>query len=124
MYYYDDINKLVRAGYKVTERSPWHYQVEHHGEICNIWPTKNKYMREFGDGASIYDDVVEAVASVVGPPGKRETMRERRDRLLDEWHKEYPVPQDPEADRVWREGLDKVVNEIHKLIAERRAMDF
>ncbi len=118
---YNDIRILKKAGYEVTERSPWHFQVEQGDSICNIWPSKKKYMVEFGGGASYYDDVVEAVASIVGAPGGRETRAQRMERLRKHWNDLYPVPQHPNDDDVWRTYLDIVVEEIHRKVD---AMDF
>lgn len=125
---YDDIDELERAGYEVVELTPWHYQVTHNGVTCNIWPSKNKYMQEFGQGASIYDDVVAAVSSVVGPPGEPETPAERKARLKAQWAKEYPVPLDPVAEKIWRYELDITLAYLWRLIDKKRkhreAMDF
>lgn len=125
MYY--DIRQLERAGYEVREMSPWHYQVEQNGIICNIWPSKSKYMQEFGDGASIYEDVVEAVESIVGPAGIVETRRERGKRIADNLYKKYRVLRTEEWDE-WRYELDVLVNYIHRVTKKaqekRDAMDF
>ncbi len=64
---YDDIEELRDAGYTVEERSPWHFQVVGERVKVNIWPTKKKYMIEYGDGASYYEDVVEAVEELLTP---------------------------------------------------------
>lgn len=121
---YADIAKLKRAGYTVIQQSPWHFQVAQGDSVCNIWPTKRKYMREYGGGASIYVDVVRAVESVVGKPGIKETRAERIARLKKFWAEEIPVPRDPEADRVWRYELGVLVRYIHRRIQRAIDMDF
>lgn len=121
---YADILKLKRAGYKVEELSPWHYQVKQGDTICNIWPSKRKYMREFDNGASIYLDVVEAVAHVVGPAHTVETRAERIARLKKYWAEEIPVPQNPEAYAAWRYEIDLLVKYVARVIQKRDDMDF
>lgn len=122
--YYTDIKKLQRAGYEVIEQSPWHYQVEQNGVVCNIWPSKRKYMVEYGGGASFYDDVVEAVESIVGPAGVKETRAQRIARLKAQWAIDIPVPAFPEAEKVWRYELDLVVKMVQRAIKRKDDMDF
>lgn len=121
---YADIRKLKRAGYKVIERSHWHYQVTQNDVTCNIWPSKSKYMVEFGNGASIYTDVVEAVASIVGKAGIQETRAERIARLKEFWANEIPIPAHPEADKAWRYELDLTVKCVQRRIQRAIDMDF
>lgn len=96
----------------MIERSPWHFQVEQGDTICNIWPSKKKYMVEFGGGASYYDDVLEAVASIVGMPGGKETRAQRMERLRKYWQELYPVPEYPEEEAIWRQLLRPIENRI------------
>lgn len=121
---YADIAKLKRAGYQVIQQSPWHFQVEQGEIICNIWPTKKKYMQEWGNGASIYTDVVRAVESIVGPPGVKETRAERIARIKKYWAEEIPVPRFPEAEKMWRYELDLLVKYVQRVIKKRDDMDF
>lgn len=99
--YYPDINRLRKVGYEVVELTEWHYQVTHNNIVCNIWPSKRKYMQEYGSGASVYDDVVDAVQSIVGAPGRKETYAERLARTKAYLDELYPIPIETEATRVW-----------------------
>lgn len=64
--WYQDIEDLRDAGYTVEQKSPWHFQVVGQKRV-NIWPTKKKFMIEFGDGASYYTDVVDTVDQILNP---------------------------------------------------------
>lgn len=109
---YPDIGRLVKAGYKVIQRSPWHFQIEGNGTLVNIWPTKRKYMMQFDSGASYYTDVIKAVESIVGTPDGVKPKRPLRDILYERYH----VPKTPEQEfayQQWREGLEILVAQIN-----------
>lgn len=102
-YHYRDIDILVEAGYDVVERNPWHYQVMAAiGKkiiVVNIWPSKRKYMREYGDGAKLYTDIIEAVESIIRPKKKNVLIaREMFTELM------KPLEN---AQRHWRSELDE-----------------
>lgn len=102
-YHYRDIDILVEAGYDVVERNPWHYQVMAAiGKkiiVVNIWPSKRKYMREYGDGAKLYADIIEAVESIIRPKKKNVLIaREMFTELM------KPLEN---AQRHWRSELDE-----------------
>ncbi len=128
MSYYSDINRLRKAGYEVVELTEWHYQVTHNGVTCNIWPSRQKYMQEYGSGASYYDDVVEAVQSIVGPPGRKETYAEKLARIKAYLNELYPIPIETPAIKAWRYELNIITNWVHRKTAKARQrredMDF
>lgn len=107
-----DIHKLKEAGYSVVQRNPWHFQIIGKKATVNIWPTKNKYMIEYGSGASIYTDVVAAVASIIGDPKtllvKRETIRER---IAKEVALMYP-PETQRLYQMWKDGITSFMQTI------------
>lgn len=102
---YQDIERLKAAGYKVEQKSPWHFHVK--GPVTlNIWPTKRKWMIEYGSGASFYTDILETVREVIGEPRKRHKRNPRW--LLDQIIAQYEAGRtdaDREAERIWREGI-------------------
>lgn len=83
-YRYSDIDRIVDAGYSVREFSEWHYKVE--GRV-NVWPSSRKFMLDYAGGASAYDDVLEAVRSLIGSPGD-EPVRDCRPRIWAENERE------------------------------------
>lgn len=109
---YPDIGRLRNAGYKVIQRSPWHFQIEGNGTLVNIWPSKRKYMIQYGSGASYYTDVVKAVDSIVGAPDGAKPKKPLRDIL---WERYYvpPTLEQQIAERQWREGLEVLVAQIN-----------
>lgn len=104
MSHYHDISVLRKAGYKITEKSPWHFQIKQGKALVNIWPTKQKFMREYGNGASFYDDVVQAVESIVGKPG----VKQPSTYLVDKYVRERQETTDPFAWDEWQQGLMRI----------------
>lgn len=103
MIHFRDIDILREAGYDIQERNPWHYQVMAAvGKrilVVNIWPSKKKYMREYGDGAKYYEDVIEAVESIIKPKKKASVLvREEFARIM------APLE---DAQCWWRSELDE-----------------
>lgn len=72
-----DINKLQEVGYTIIECSPWHFKVYGQGNVMNVWPSKRKFMLEYGRQASFYKDIVETVKRHVGPPQIGKKVRRR-----------------------------------------------
>lgn len=98
--WYQDIEDLREAGFTVEQRSPWHFQVIGEKIKVNIWPTKKKFMIEYGDGASYYTDVVETVDQILNPKKKpSERVREMYAAITSE------IPGWQEAQDAWRAGL-------------------
>ncbi len=91
----EDIEELQEAGFTVQEMNPWHFQVIGETFKINIWPTKKKYMIEYGDGAAYYTDVVEAVDNLLHP---KKSGKEIANEMFEEMY-------DWDAVAVWRAGL-------------------
>lgn len=85
-------------------------------------------MQEFGNGASVYDDVLEAVASVVGAAGRKETYAERLARTKAYLDELYPIPIETPEIKAWRYELKVLTGYIHRRVAKARQrredMDF
>ena len=66
---YYERNNLLRAGYKVTIKSPWHLHIrkQDSGLLVNVWPTVNKYMVDRDSGADYYKDVVKKMDELFNP---------------------------------------------------------
>jgi len=66
---YYDRNNLLRAGYKVTVKSPWHLHVRKQDSnlLVNVWPTAGKYMVDRDSGASYYRDLVKKMDELFNP---------------------------------------------------------
>lgn len=54
---------LQAAGFTVLIKSPYHWHVRKAGEreFVNVWPTASKFMKDGGNGANFYTDVLKAV---------------------------------------------------------------
>lgn len=128
MSYYPDINRLRKAGYIVVEQSPWHYQITLNDRTVNIWPSTQKYMEEYGAGASHYSDVLKAVESIVGVAGRKETYAERLAKTKAYLNELYPIPLETPQVKAWRYELSVITNWIHRKTKKRQelkdAMDF
>lgn len=101
---YPDIEKLKKAGYEVKEMSPWHYHVV--GAVTiNVWPSRKKYMLQYGSGASYYDDIMVVAANILGDPKtKIRNPRWLLDRLIAERDR-YVTDEDRAAVVLWRKDL-------------------
>lgn len=93
--HYPVIQALRAAGYKVVQRSPWHYQVVHRLTTVNLWPTKNKWMVEYDSGASLYKDAADLLKSILSVSTTKHLM-----------------PPMTEAEKVWREGLIQLFDQL------------
>ncbi len=93
--WYQDIEDLRRAGFTVESRSPWHFQVIGEKTKVNIWPTKKKFMIEYGDGASYYTDVVETVDQILNPKKSRRQILNELFETMYDW----------DAVAIWKAGL-------------------
>ncbi len=123
---YHDIQRLKQAGYTVEERSPWHYQLA--GPIVlNIWPSKRKWMVQYGSGASFYNNfehLLEIVRNLIGEPGARRGRNPRW--LVDRIHAEHESQRtdaDRDAERIWREGLVKLQKQLSPALPLAKAVD-
>lgn len=104
-----DIQKLKRAGYVVIEQSPYHYHVHNNGrELINVWPSKRKWMIQYGNGASFYTDVLKMAQDILGEPGKKRKCRlkERQAEMMAEWESWRT---DEEREREWKFKEDKAI---------------
>lgn len=98
--WYSDIDDLREAGYMVQEKSPWHYQVIGEKTKVNVWPSVKKYMIDYGDGASYYDDVLEAVGSILRPRKSRIEMANEGFAEMYDW----------DVYEQWRKGSTEFTN--------------
>lgn len=118
-----DIVKLKDAGYTVEERSQWHYQVVTGRATINIWPSKKKYMREYGSGASFYTNIVATIEGLVGKPHATRTVEdvqaaiERKQRW---WQTQVPIPRFPALYEAHRYELDLLVAYIKRLSVDKK----
>lgn len=110
-----DIEMIKRDGYKVAQKSPWHYQVTNGRKIMNVWPTARKYMIEYGGGASLYSnaqELIEIFHGVIGHPGKR-----TKDPLwlVKKIRAEFEATRTDEeraAEKQWRKDVTALMTEI------------
>lgn len=100
--WYRDIEDLRDAGFTVEELTPWHFQVIGEKTKVNVWPTVKKFMIEYGDGASYYVDVVEAVDQILNPKKSGIEIANEYFALMYEW------------DQVakWRSGVSELTNKF------------
>lgn len=99
-----DIRKLKDAGYRVVQKSPWHFQVL--GKVLvNIWPTKNKYMVQYAGGASHYGNIVEKMHLILGNPKDNTGPQRRIFDVIREQHERSITSAMREAEVIWRTGL-------------------
>lgn len=124
---YHDITHLKQKGYKVIQKSPWHFHVIGDQTYINVWPTARKYMIAFGGGASYYQnagDLFGVVRNILGEPGVPKSRNPRW--LIDRLQREYEAARtdvDREAERVWREGLKELSRQLSPTLPLAKAVD-
>ncbi len=102
-WWYQDIRDLREAGFVVEEMNPWHFQVVGEKLRVNIWPTKKKFMIEYGDGASYYTDVVETVDQILNP---KKSAVQRSQEAFSEIH-------NVEVFETWKQGIKEFRKKRH-----------
>lgn len=114
---YYAIEKLKTAGYVVEQCSPYHFKVYGWGTYVNIWPSSDKYMKAFGDGASIYTDVIKAVEEIIGTP---EAIKAGKKHVRPPYdpYEDY-TPQMLEACKWLEEHRDPIFERIHASLAKK-----
>ncbi len=64
---------ITKAGYRVHEEKPWHFEVTKDGSVglVHVWPTTCKYMAAFDVGGSTRyfsdDELLDALARIFTP---------------------------------------------------------
>lgn len=107
MYY--EITYLREKGYTVNEKSPWHYEVIGKKTLINVWPTKRKWMIQYGSGASFYSSAEDLYEKVDNILGKKRNPRWLLDRLLRE--RDATMTEEQRiAYPLWKEGI-KILQE-------------
>lgn len=67
---------LQKHGYTVTASTPYHWVVRRKGARfgVNVWPTARKIMKQYGDGATVYSNLLEEINKVFGSPPKEKEL--------------------------------------------------
>jgi hypothetical protein len=105
---YYEIENLRKEGFKIEQKSPWHFIVIKGKRYINIWPSKRKWMVMYGSGASFYGNAEELLGIVRNLFGKKRNPRWLVDQLIKEMEA-AKTPRQREAEAFQKEWLGVLV---------------